>query len=100
MCSIPVWTHATSLGYIAGGRDLNGDGYADLVCMSVVPSAYVFLGSAHPDTLPAYQWEMLGIFAMLGDLNHDGYDDLCSAQSGWASISWGGRLFIIRAMCT
>ncbi|HPR87313.1 MAG TPA: FlgD immunoglobulin-like domain containing protein [bacterium] len=97
-----------TFGYaIAGGSDLNGDGYSDFIIgapySSVGPPDYftscgkvfVYFGGAHisgnADLLLTGQgwYYMFGeALAMAGDVNNDGYDDIII---GAPNDDWDGR---------
>jgi len=78
--------------------DLNGDGFGDWVSYS--PSGtglfptYVFLGSAHPDTVPAYTWPNLPDIprGVVRDLNGDGYAEIIydTFPLGSSGVCYGG----------
>ena len=72
--------------------DLNGDGYSDYVSADVSSNTtYIFLGGAHPDTVPAYTWPNFGVYGIVNSLNGDRFDDmLCYVASGVVGVSFGG----------
>lgn len=98
--TIPDWCVVGSGMYdnftveISSGYDVNGDGYDDFLisydyASDVTSHGYftprfsLFLGGSPPDTIPALTWdynhfpqrEMKSGFALLPDINGDGYDD-------------------------
>lgn len=104
-------------GYsVAGGGDVNGDGFPDIVIgapyytpgppyyLDSAGKAYVFLGGPQMDTIPDVTMEgtvfrsMLGnSVSFAGDMNKDGYDDIIigapfdgTFAQGRAYIYFGG----------
>jgi hypothetical protein len=82
---------------LAGGGDLNGDGFADLAIMTL-GHLYVFFGgpnalSATPSlTIVPTNVNIFGALSSAGDINGDGYADLVVGNfgGGGASIYLGG----------
>ncbi len=90
--TIPDWTKCYSnvvriaFSY-SGGRDVNADGYDDFLIRDQTRVYQLFLGGAEPDTMPVLSFmdtcfhvenatvRMDGGFALLQDVNDDGYDD-------------------------
>ncbi|HEY3295670.1 MAG TPA: T9SS type A sorting domain-containing protein [bacterium] len=95
---MPNWTHRSPVGQpqqvipLSFG-DLNGDHCADFVGYSyLTDAAYIFVGGAHPDTVPAYTWPNM-LYPPRGivkDLNGDGSDELIVTTIGGAEIHFGG----------
>ena len=74
--------------WLAGGGDINGDGYDD-IGISGAGKIYVYFGSAHFDTLAdliltnkeeVNAEARFSTLAMGGDVNGDGYDDILAAN--------------------
>ncbi|MBN1425485.1 FG-GAP repeat protein [Candidatus Fermentibacteria bacterium] len=89
----PGFPPSTYGGVVSGARDINGDGYDDLVVTNaewlyVTGKAYVYYGGAEVDTIPdvaiaGYGSSWLHEFwstdlrgRVVGDINGDGYDEL------------------------
>jgi len=144
--TIPDWTihnaPSTQMVFPWSFGDLNGDGYSDYVSADVSSNTtYIFLGGAHPDTVPAYTWPNMawpqaivpslignriadlvlharetgpicfggttlraepdvtlsfpcGMSSAdeavsVGDINHDGYNDLVLVSSYCENSDWG-----------
>jgi len=84
MDTLPDWTlhstptHSQEAAPQACG-DLNGDGYSDYVAYrALTGTTYIFLGSANPDTVPAYTWPNMPSFPLgiVNDLNGDHFNEL------------------------
>lgn len=90
---------------ISAAGDVNGDGYDDYIAGAPAYGdfargrAYIYFGSAIPDTLPDitingftdnswFGWSVAG----LGDVNADGYDDIAISAPEYNSSQ--GRVFI------
>jgi FG-GAP repeat protein len=94
---------------VAGGGDINGDGYADFV-VGAAGAAYVYLGSAMPgpaawlgpsaaarlDLLTASgQFDLFGFeVAAAGDVNGDGFADFLVGASGFQTNVGAGDLYL------
>ncbi len=110
MDNIPDWVvtgdsakyYLGELGLAAG--DINGDGYSDLIIggiRGVYGSSFtylnVYLGSAHPDTNPAFTLYSSQVAQVVGDINGDGYNDLAVAYlhpaDTLALVYFGGQPF-------
>jgi hypothetical protein len=77
---------------ISGGKDVNGDGYPDLV-VGATDHAYVFLGGPSMDNAP--DWILnapagavhFGFrVALIGDHNGDGFADMVVSAPSWSNI--------------
>jgi len=79
----------SNLEVLKTGGDINGDGYEDILAMSVFPdkhsfNLWLFPGSASGMAKPVFQqhfdvsgyWDMANLKTALADLNHDGHKDL------------------------
>jgi hypothetical protein len=95
---------------IAGGADVNGDGFADVIVGSPgeTPATYVYLGGAtglgaSPTVLAApagpyddltipYPAEFGGTVASAGDVNGDGFDDVIVGDPGF--VSYEGAVYL------
>ena len=78
-----------------GVGNLNGNQCSDLVFYmnNDRGATAIYLGSAHPDTLPAYYWHLHDwmVVNCIRDLNGDGYDELVSnAGNGTIQVRFGG----------
>jgi len=89
---------------LAGGGDVNGDGYADFLVGAPAASAgagqvYLFLGGVSIDataalTLTGIARDGLGkVLALAGDVNGDGYADFLVGLPDAASGAGGAQLF-------
>jgi len=98
--------------FLAGGGDINGDGYSDVVIGVYADSnetgkSHVCLGSGSPDLNPdltltgAANLDRFGISQALGDFNGDGYMDIAvgadmngagGSQNGYVNVFWGGAV--------
>ena len=96
----PDWTVSGPPGYtdeaeLLSFGDLNGDGYSDAVSVNSAPAMlYVFLGSAHPDTVPAITWENFNASpcAIVKDINGDGRDDLLTQGDSLIEVHFGRQI--------
>ncbi len=84
---VPSANGAHEWATVSSGRDINGDGYDDILLSLMVPGGsygiYLFLGGDPMPTEPLFHFTydhfegklLTGNCALLGDVNRDGYDD-------------------------
>ncbi len=119
MDTIPDLILGTGLGdlfgsSVAGGGDLNGDGWPDLIICAAGDAtgganagrAYVYFGGATLDTIPDFTYagsgtnNLLGYkeAGFLGDINSDGYDDFFVSSDVETNPFYGkmGKVHIFR----
>lgn len=84
---VEAWNFSAETAHISTGRDINGDGFDDLLVLvldrQAHTSIYLFLGGNPMPTEPLFHFRSTsfeGKFlarsaALLGDVNNDGYDD-------------------------
>lgn len=114
--NIPDWTFesdqvSAQLGYdVIGGRDINNDGYTDILASANLfdngqtdeGKVYMFLGSAsgYPTT-PSWTYESNNATATLGnsidfagDVNNDGYEDVILGAMNYDMALDEGKVFV------